>query len=62
MILPSFVTTDNIAAFIVGAELLRGFATFIVNKTDTPYDDKGVKMFYRFLEVAAGIITPRAKK
>lgn len=60
--MPSFLTTENIAAFIIGAEMLRGFATWVVNKTDTPYDDKGVKTFYRILEVAAGIITPRAKR
>lgn len=40
----------------------KGLAMAIVNLTPTPQDDGVVKTVYGYIEMAAGIITKRAKQ
>jgi len=48
--------------FFTVAAAVHGAALVIVNMTKTPKDDEIVAKVYKLIEIAAGIITPRAKK
>jgi hypothetical protein len=50
-------------AEIMGAvAAVHAAAVAIVNLTPTPKDDEVVAQVYRWVEIAAGIVTPKAKK
>ena len=48
--------------FLTIAAAGHGLALVIVNMTKTPKDDQALAAIYKVIEVAAGIVTPRAKK
>jgi len=48
--------------FFTIALAAHGLALAICNLTKTPKDDEALHAIYKVIEVAAGIITPRAKK
>lgn len=53
-----YITVDNV--FVVLAAV-HALAVAIVNITPTPYDNEVVAKLYRYVEVAAGIVSFKAK-
>lgn len=60
---------DCLADYVALAIAIHGVALVIVNMTPTPKDNRALNQYtrllvktYRVIEVAAGIISPRAKK
>lgn len=60
---------DRLADYVALAIAIHGVALVIVNMTPTPKDNKALNDYtrllvklYRVIEVAAGIISPKAKR
>jgi hypothetical protein len=53
---------EHAQTFFTVAAAVHGAALVICNLTKTPKDDEILAKVYKVIEIAAGIITPRAKK
>lgn len=53
---------DNADAVLAAVLAVHGAAVLIANLTPTPKDNEALARVYRWIEVAAGIITRRAKR
>lgn len=53
---------EHLQTFFTIAAAAHGLALVVVNLTKTPKDDQALAAVYKVIEVAAGIVTPRAKK
>lgn len=53
---------DNADAVLAAVLAVHAAAVLIANLTPTPKDNEALARVYRWIEVAAGIITRRAKR
>jgi hypothetical protein len=53
---------EHIQTFFAVATAAHGLAVVVCNLTKTPKDDEMLARIYKLIEIAAGIITPRAKQ
>lgn len=53
---------DNLDAIFIALAAIHAAAVAITNLTPTPADDAVVSKVYRWIEVAAGVVTRRAKE